>query len=94
MTQTVRVDLRTPSIRWGAWLAGTVVTFGVLEIPALRRRDAAGTLSCVMRTWLGLEPRHPAYRMRLAAFYLFLGWVAVHLTSGRFGVNITWPRQM
>lgn len=84
--------LNTPNSRWLAWSLAVLGTFSILETPALIRGNQPATLSCVSRAWLGLEPRHRTYPVRLGVFYGLLVWLAVHITSGKFGVDIRLAR--
>lgn len=78
----------TPEFRWRCWALACGASFVVMETVALARDDIPGTLTVVGRGWLGLEPRRPRYLFRLGLFYAALGWLAVHLSTGRFGVVV------
>ena len=78
----------TPAGRWLAWTVLTGATFTALEADALRRKDSPSTLTYCTRAWLGLEPRHPRYLLRLACFYGALAWTAVHISTGRWGFTV------
>lgn len=48
-------------IAWAVFLGSATLTFGVLEWGALRAREdgkPSGTLTAVLRRWLGLDPAH------------------------------------
>jgi len=78
----------TPAGRWLVWAAFTAITFAALEADALRRSDTPSTLTACTRSLLGLEPRHPRYRIRVGVFYLALAWTAAHISTGRLGLTV------
>lgn len=74
----------TPGRRWAAWLG---IGLGI-EGWAYYRGEAEGTLTCVIRALLGLDPRKPYASIGKAGLVAFCGWTLVHLSSGRYGIPV------
>lgn len=70
-----------PSNRWLLWALLTLSGFTALEVHALRRQEAGGTLSEVTRAVLGITPNRRHKWVMVPAFVLFLSWVGVHILT-------------
>lgn len=82
------------TVAWIIWLAATIVTFGVLELMAIRQSalarstggvDQRGTLSENLRRWLGVDPPRPWRRVAAAAFAsgltALVNWLVPHIVG-------------
>lgn len=69
-------------ITWGAWAAGTLVSFGIIEAAALIHHHPDRTLSDRLRAWLGIDPRRRWVSLGVAAFLGFFAWFIPHILLG------------
>lgn len=71
---------------WVYWLSGVVGSFGIIEYIKLQQREPgkpSGTLTAVLRRWLGIDPQHwrrwvlaPLFAGALLVFalHILVGW--------------------
>ena len=70
-----------PSNRWLLWALVTLGGYTALEVYALRRQEAGGTLTEVTRAVLGVNPNGRHKWIMIPAFVAFLSWVGVHILT-------------
>ena len=72
------------SVYTGLWLIW-ILTFFLIELPALRNRQPGDTLSEHVWAWCSIKGKGRAWRLRRLALVILLAWLSLHmLTGGQF----------
>ncbi|MGH8794901.1 MAG: hypothetical protein ACRDXX_19950 [Stackebrandtia sp.] len=68
---------------WGIWIAIALLSFGGLEAWAILSKDKEPkTLTEVLRSWLGIEPKRWWRGLGAAGLIAALSWIGLHLVWG------------